>query len=209
MLREYNSEKDSFVHSPRTGGRFVNKWLGNTFGTPKETSMTPALGQDKRCWGIIRNPFDLYASWYYLNKGKGQWFVDFLRDLLNEKIEYYWLMPKYLRRHDIGVATYCFIYFFCDYEKVFSLDKIEDLAPYIIVDKIIKYEPDLRHVIKKTFKLTTDQRHSLLKTRSIGVSLNKYDFMDYYNKELRDLIIHKDRLIFKLYPEYECNSNKS
>jgi len=199
----------TFIHYPRTGGRFITQWLNTACGKQYPTSMSPSLGVAGKKWGTIRNPFDFYVSFYYLDNGRKEMFVDFLRDFLDAKVRYYWLMLKYLKIHDIGIATYCFIYFFCDYKKVFVLKEIKDLKPYIIVDKIVKYEPILVENIKKAFNLTLDERYIINKTQKIGVSTTKKPFMDYYNKELRDLIIHKDRLIFKLYPEYECNSNKS
>jgi len=202
MPAKYNPEKDKFIHYPRTGGRSVKKWLEQTFDVPLPTKMEPALGQKKNCWGTIRNPFDFYASYYFLPRKRPEWFVDFLRDFFDGKIEYYWLIEKFMKTHDIGVATYCFIYFFCDWEKAFGIKPIEDLKPYIIMDKIIKYEPDLVNNIRGAFDLEKGEILALLGTKPIGVSENKYNFMDYYNKEARDLVLHKDRLLFKLYPEY-------
>jgi len=199
--------ESSFVHYPRTGGRFVNAWLESACDKPIPTSMTPASDIDGKKWGIIRNPFDFYVSYCYFDS-HGYSFVDFLRKFCEGKFEYYWLMLKFLDRFDIGVATYCFIYFFCDWRKALEeQSEITDLKPYIIVDKIIKYEPDLIEKIKKEFDLTLDEKYLLNKTQKIGVSTTKKPFMNYYNNELIDYVKHKDRLLFKLYPEYECDSN--
>lgn len=198
----------NFVHYPRTGGTFIAKWLETAFNYTLPTSMIPGLTFGKEGWGVIRNPFDFYVSLFFFQNEEV--FKIFLQETLKNKNSYYWCDSEYLKKYDIGLATYCFIYFFCDYEKVFSLKKIDDLGKYIIVDKIIKYDSDLRKNIERTFKLSEKEKGLLYDTAPIRVSKDKKPFMDYYNKELMDIVLHKDRLLFKLYPEYEkCTYNKS
>ncbi len=202
-------KNSKFIHYPRTGGRFVRACLTELYNHPVETGMTPASNIDGQRWGIIRNPFNWYVSMFHFDK-RGYMFCDYIRKLNEGQIDYYWLMSKFLDKFDIGVATYCFIYFFCDWRKMLEEDaSVDDLKPYIIADKIIKYEPNLIENIKKEIGLTLDEEYVFNKTMHIGESPDKRPFMEFYNYELIKYIKHKDRLLFKLYPEYECNSNKS
>lgn len=191
----------NFAHFPRTGGTFITDWL-NACGLNPPKKMKPA-SEMKNAWGVIRNPFDVYVSWYYLRGGKN--FEGFLKRLLNGEINYYWTNPKQLKKHDIGMATYCFAYFFCDH-KVF--DDIENLGDYQIA-KVIKYQHNLREAIKREIKLTSKESKLLGETERQKVSKGKKPFETYYTPELINLIKHKDRYLFRLYPEYECDSNKS
>lgn len=189
-----------YTHYPRTGGTFIAKWLSKCFkGEETNQGMTPLKEMPKRekMWGVIRNPFDFYTSLYHFDQSD-MTFEEWLRNLLNGKINWYWTDANKLK--EMGLATYSYIYFFCDENRK------------LIATDIIKYEPNLADNIEKffdTFMPLTKKQKELLRTmeKQRVSEVPPEDRRKYWNKKLINLIKEKDKFIFNLYPEYERHSD--
>jgi hypothetical protein len=216
-------DKFAYVHFPKTGGHFIVDWLTRYFdgcqeerppqgsyGCTNDTHLPVIYLENKSIykWGMIRNPFDFYASWHG-NHPDGLNFRRFLKFTLEEKDDmfHYYVDFKQMERLDIGLMTWWFIRMFYDYEPIFKMKSVDglDLEKEILMDKILLYEDFNNEIIKlfneHIFPLTLEQLDALIQGRRKNVSDHDY-WKDCYDEELVKLVEHKDRLIFKMYPHY-------
>lgn len=212
---------DKFIwsHLPKTGGHFMNEWyklIPNCKRTNRTIQPLSHYADDRIKWSIIRNPYDFYVSWWGCNKdqpnnqigelvkGKEN-FGQFLEYTMNKEggILHRWIDFNKMNEMDIGLMTFCYIWSNCDYEQVFKRGKL--LKKDVLLDHELRFE-NFREAIEglfdnHIFKLNDEQR-DFLRNHSKECASDHEHYTKYYNKELIDLVNHKDRFIFNLFPDY-------
>lgn len=151
------SDKFVFIHNPRTGGAFVRRFAKKAFPNSKfselhrwhdPVDMLPHIHDNKLKFGIIRNPWAWYVSWYFHQQPHGNWlrfilqnqsntFENFITTVLSKKFakthrenKFFpvgnpYAKPNvpvfdYMARMNIGFFTYRYIYmFFRKYNNIF------------------------------------------------------------------------------------------
>ena len=101
---------------------------------------------------------------------------------------------------DIGLLTYKYLH---QYHHPDVFKDIKNYRKYLLLDKILRFE-NLRKELdeffsKNLFKLDTKQLKCLYESPKVRESKHRHYTEDYYNKEVIDLIKHKDRIIFEEY----------
>lgn len=221
------NQGNSFIYVcyPRTGTHFIRQWLQKCFNTeevransqeypfPEDTHL-PIIRTDKkaRCryfkWGMIRNPFDFYVSWWAMwhkDKSFKEWLV-WARtkrgDTFHGYIDY-----GQMKKYDIGACTWWFIRLFCDYEKLFALDSLDgvDLKEECLMDEIVTYEnfkEEINLMFRNHLLPLTEEQIILLESNERLANSEHDRWQEYYDNESTKLVLHKDRLIFKMFPQY-------
>lgn len=205
-----------FVHLQKAGGSFVEKFLLDNFPNtkqifPKHIGIHDFLQNinDERIEnlpkvGCIRNPYDWYVSWWKSNsledtghlfpkiftKERKSNFKKFMKYIMNEDFGVQHDLNGYqIQCLDIGVYTYRYKKAF--YSPVFtSYDSM-------ILDEIL-YTETLREDLAEFLGLKGELLDTLNNMPKIHTS-NHTDYRNYYDNELIDLVLHKDRLIFQEY----------
>jgi hypothetical protein len=146
-----------FIHNPRTGGSFVRNSFKKIFPSAnfsaledwhKPIDLLDKRHKNKLKFGVIRNPWSWYVSWYHHQQPKGKWltlflngksntFRNFLTGVLsssfarkNKGLKFHpvgnpYLKPSipvldYISNLGIGFVTYRYLYmFFNNYENIF------------------------------------------------------------------------------------------
>lgn len=224
-----------FAHMGKNAGHFVNYWVreaipGCKFMPNNHHPLADIDELENRFkWGIIRNPYDFYVSWWASTRkrsgsvselvggNKEEDFGEFLKYTLEKsgEILHSWIDFNIMNRLDIGLNTFLFIRAHCDYKKVFEIKKIENLKKYLLTNKIIRCEGLAKNIEKlfaeNIFRLNEQQTETLyrlenkLKTNQKTREFNHFEhghFKTYYKPGLIELVNYKDRYLFQLYPDY-------
>lgn len=194
-----------YVHLPRTGGSLISaylkKYLGGEYLNAGHNLHLYASDVDKSKFkfGTIRNPWDWYPSFYeFLRRGQGKeklegmQFKEFLECALrgcHEKL-------------NIGLLTYQYILFFCEYRKI-AFDKTK---PYTLsVDKVIKLENIVKDLpamfAQHLFPFSTKQQEGWIEMSKIKInhSIRKESYQDYYDSYTKQLVAKKDKFIIETF----------
>ena len=197
-----------FVHLQKTGGTFVEKFLWKTFGQgnverikPQHRGITTVMDKvgDRLTFGVIRNPWDWYVSWWASRKTvfdplfskiftteNKQNFGKFLRFVLNENFgKQHDLDAEIMLNKDIGVYTYRYLKCFCDSDGNNLLDRVV-------------HTETMRDDLVNLLNLTSDQVKYLYLMHKRNTSSHK-SYKEYYIDDLIELVRHKDRLIVERY----------
>jgi hypothetical protein len=226
----FETDNIIFIHFPKTAGTFVHNFIKdqcqtkpeiikNTFksyGLPNKHSTISIENKkklNKHVLGIIRNPFDLYVSWYTWSFTSRRIFTLWKKDIFKEyrdvKSFRKWLklaltkhfyntqIPKNYDEDidtknyidlDIGYLTWLFLkmYYWSDFNFLAN-SKLNYIA-----DSYVKTETlydDLSNYFsfeKKVF----DEYQKINKTK------RHTDYRKYYDDELKELVYYKDRYLF-------------
>jgi hypothetical protein len=221
------NQGNSFIYVcyPRTGTHFIRAWLQECFKTkeiemginkypmPYDTHLPisvidPKVRNRNFKWGMIRNPFDFYVSWWSM-WGKERTFKDWLKWARTERDDLYhkYIDYKQMKKFDIGAATWWYIRLFCDYEKLFELESLDgiNLKEESLMDEVLPYENfavGINLMFRKDLIPLTTEQITLLEKNERPASSTHEPWETYYDNESRKLILHKDRLIFNSYPDY-------
>jgi hypothetical protein len=214
-----------YVHFPKTGGHFIHNFLIDNiegcYFQDKRDKMMPLLkieDRNKFSFGFVRNPFSWYVSWWakkYKNRPSGSKLA--LGDKINEfDSTLYaslkgvnssldaWYDPNRLNDLDIGIVTWLYIYYFCNYNKVKTLDDVKD---NILIDKVMYFEElttELYTLFSKSpFSLSKEKRTKLFTSPKLYTSEHSGNVMEYYDRDLIQFITYKDRFVFDLFSVYK------
>lgn len=174
-------------------------------------------------FGVVRNPLSFYVSlwganitsrsirnrprrkiWFKNNpemKEDPKKFIKFLCDEEKGKINFFDF--DLIKKMDIGVLTYRYLYLYYDH-KIFSDKKwIKNHKKYKLVDEVIRFEDGLASEIERVFhenifNLNKTQKSALYNFPKKNKSKHR-PFMEYYNKETINYVKYKDRFIFKIH----------
>ncbi len=221
-------DKFIFVHMVKTGGSFLQEYLGKNVPGCKGTG--PSFKRHKPArsvaseiqfkFGMHRNPFDWYVSWWAFQanqKKPGNSFPDLLvpdfslsiknldeaHGIHKQKFSPLFLDFDIMQKFDIGVMTYKFIEMFCDYNYIVSASQFNGFtAGNFMVHTTIPME-DMRDELvqlfkKQIFPLTDEQKYLLYSSPKKNVS-NHNDYRLYYCKWARDWVKHKERYLLDLF----------
>lgn len=203
-----------FVHMPKTGGEFVIDWLTNCFElsyihthrhVPLQWCRLIEI-RKKFVFGFIRDPFAWYVSWWAGQLDKSQPFDEFLKAKARSLLPSTWDDSSFYDRNDIGLMTYRFLTCFSDLTDVdLENDPISSLLTHDIymMDQDMSIPEILNFIFEKHIGGLKDwQREYLFKMPPINTSEHD-EVMSYYNQELIDLVLYKDKLIFECFPQYK------
>ena len=202
-----------FVHLQKTGGTFVEKFLWKTFGQdnveriqPQHRGITTVIDKigDRITFGVIRNPWDWYVSWWASRKTVSdslfhkifttenrQNFGKFLRFVLNGNFgKQHDLDAKIMLDKDIGIYTYRYRKCFCDKDGNNLLDRV--LRTENLREDLESFLTDL------SIELPDDKKEYLYSMHKRNASSHK-SYKEYYTDDLVELVRHKDRLIVERY----------
>lgn len=203
-----------FVHLQKCAGTFVETFLlenikGCESAWPKHRGI---LSVDLNCkdkikFGMIRNPFDWYVSWWakesqsdvtlfpeILTEAARENFNVFLQNI--DKADFglqHDIDGRFLKKYSIGALTYRFINAYTNgsnliVDYVLKLEEMYDKLP-----KILNFTEELKEVFKSMSKIHTS-KHS--------------HYSEYYNQESIDIVYNKDKLIIEKFGyNYEENTD--
>lgn len=200
-----------FVHLQKTGGTFVREYLLRVFPgsysvAPKHRSAVSIPNRNgKIVFGIVRNPWDWYVSWWASNtdeerlgppvsqlvfgeSGRHDDFNKFLKFVLTE---------NYGRQHDFHSGTLhdadVGVYTFRYRQRFLQKGRL-------LLDEVARTET-LRDDVARILPLTDGQRELLFSMDSVFVSPKRdgKSYRDYYSDESVELVRHKDRLVVETY----------
>ena len=210
-----NPELFIFVHLQKTGGTFVENFLLENFKEcksfkPKHSGILEAMGllTTEKSFGVIRNPFDWYVSWWSKNRVSGptlfpkifnakrkEDFGEFLKYALNGGFGIqHDLNGNFIRANNIGILTYRCIYSFFNY--MVGIKNIEkDPNNHIMIDTILRTET-LNDDLKKFLSEFADSSIlDKLNSRPKDHTSNHKRYTEYYEYETIKLVEEKDKFI--------------
>ena len=198
-----------FIHVQRSGGSFIEKFLIENFDgcsliTPKhggwyEIKSSSELKEGRLSFGVVRNPWGFYVSWWSANRKVGpkktmfpQIFNERTLSDFNEFIP--WVMTlnhgrtsyfnfDTMSKLDIGPYTYRQLE--CHYT---SFDELW-------VDALVHRE-NLEEELADIMQLDNKRREVLFNMPRYHVGDHK-PYEEYYNDESRILVEYKDRFVIQ------------
>lgn len=228
-------DKFIFAHLVKTGGSFTERWLrssipsaGTTGQGHKKHRALGSLSFKERAWkykfGIVRNPFAWYVSWWTFNgvrRSPGNSFPGIVTSDFKETLDNLFKatgtyqvgtlkkkIPMYvdfdlMRDLDIGILTLKFIQTFCkEVPYLAQLEAEEILKTYLLLDKVLRTEQlrsDLEHMFDKhIFPLTEEQRTALYSNPRQNVTV-KEDYRTFYTAPLIARIAWKERYLIDMF----------
>lgn len=227
-FNKYFDQKYLLIHFPKTAGTLIkseieNKKLFNKiiyFDHEENFSRLQKKFPKNKYVIFIRNPITWYISYYHnkiksLNKHKlynKNSFVDFINDLvINQSVTSIrrWHIPNKkntimdmvaeLNNIDLGFFTKVFfMYSFND--PIYNLKYLKNstdknlIKQMIGVDKVFKFE-NLEEFNLHIFK-QSQNKVNFNRFQNKGPDIN---ISDYYDNELMDKVLEKDKLIFDLF----------
>lgn len=175
-------------------------------------------------FAFVRNPFDWYVSIW---SEQGYWeeisgikdFKEFVFAIFNktEGQPHSWADFEFFNKYDFGLYTYAFIKITCDYDSIFDLvenDKYDITeahtltvnSTHTICDSYYRTENLRADLIRALdtcgIELPQFEKFTVLNAGRVNISDRWKNYRYYYDTELKDLILHKDRLLFELF-DYE------
>ena len=225
-------KKFIFVHFPKTGGTFIQKFLLETVSEcvsekyKTHTSITEIKKRkNKFKFGFVRNPFDWYVSWWASNneaaypdfyqEDRNQNFGKWMNYILLEKTGKTEFWPNFdiTKKYDIGLLSFAYLNLFCsdiDLPTVANLDKYIEAnkSDLLLLDEVLRFEgfidnlADLLKRRKDVFEITSNAIDTLPKEKRVKTSTHR-KFHKYYTQELIDLVNYKERIFLNMYPEYK------
>jgi len=220
------------VHMVKTGGTFLQIYFGKNIPGCKATGSgyrrhKPAKavnGRSQFKFGVMRNPYSWYISWWafqavqrrpgnslpaLLVKDFSQSVrnLDAARGIIKQTKSPLFIDFDILQRFDIGVMTYKVIEMFCDSNRIFNDPRFDGFqSEHFLINTTISMEHLRDELVQlfeaKVFELSNEQKSMLYATPRINVS--EHDgFTQYYNDEARKWVEHKERYLFKLFPDYK------
>lgn len=189
-------DKFIFLHLQKCGGTFVSRFLesnipGSTWihhGTHEPITSKP---EGKFLFGVVRNPFDWYVSWY--TKGRhvhghisnGNTFPEFMRLLYRQKGVLHDINIDKCNSGNIGAYTFRHNHTFNIYPDF--LCKLESLR-----DDIVKcFE-------QYNLPLNNEQLKTLYDMDKQNTS-DRTHYRDYYDKETIKIVSERDKTIIEKY----------
>ena len=227
-------DKFVFIHLPKTGGSFIHNYLLNKVPGSRTTGggmrMHMRASQVKRIkdhqhkffFGVVRNPFEWYVSlWKFCfqhRREKNPFLNVIVKEFPETLMNFYamdgnryFLNYDYMKKYDIGAYTCAFIWSFCDHDAVIRKGEVSILPEDIQVHKILKNETlkkDLEETFRNhIFELDEAQTKWLHGLKRINASRHDHYRTYYTSPDMIKEIMHKDRALFELYPEYKNASN--
>lgn len=203
-----------FTHLQKCGGSFVEKFLltnikGCESAWPKHRGIITMYpeAENKLKFGVIRNPFEWYVSWWSANsqakttlfpkiftKETKEDFNKFIEVVGNAEFgNQHDLVGDYISKNNIGILTYRFIAAFTDGQKD-------------VMDKIIKLE-NLYEGLNEVLKLDSDLQTILESMTKVHTSKHDH-YSKYYTDSSIEIIKNKDKDILERFGySYEKNSD--
>lgn len=203
-----------FVHLPRTGGTFISQYTrsrltrlrkqfnyyGHEYGAKKHQPASSIINpQDYYLFGLIRNPFDWYVSRYH-------YFIDKPKKGLKTPED------EISKNSDAGLVGEDFKNKFTFKEHIkmgltstpnFWLSNLHDYMFHKdgknIMNHIGKFEnmnDELNFVLKEN---GLEPRVELKDYWGYKNASDRQDYHDYYDEELINIIMEKDKKIFEIY----------
>jgi hypothetical protein len=197
------SDKFVFIHLPKTGGSFVRELL--THYAPAAWHVTlhdnhptirdiPATHSDLPIFGLVRNPFDWYVSWYhYLKQHRSDPFFNHISQ--QGKLDFKSTIRAAFEV-DIG-AMYGFPCEFsrspfgCYMNYMFGND-----LNRLLLGKMETLRGDLRRILKTYDALTETLAQQIDSFPVVNVS-DHLPYRDYYDEALKALISSRDREVLE------------
>lgn len=190
-----------FLHFPKTGGSFLRK-LCSDYG-PRDweirivdghptISHIPDSHQSLPILGLVRNPFDWYISWYtylkqrgdnvFFNQVSDQGRKNFKETLLSVfNLDLAALLQTDCNFKNSSYGCYVNHHFGNRLDRV-KLGKFENLRT------------DLEEILSKIVPMPTEFKHQLLTYPKVNES-NRSHYRDYYDEELREIVLERDQAV--------------
>lgn len=213
-----------FARVPRTGGKFLQEFLikhvNDCDKTPnahfKIDDLDKNILKGKFRFGVVRNPFDWYISWWKYNKvshdpvqkelfqkGRDKNFNLFIKHLFSRtEGRNRWFDLGIMNKLDIGLLSFKYIKVMFYYNCIFYTDFPEWIRLHndlMIVSDIIRFENFKEEVCdlfdRYNFPLEDEVRNKLINSSKTN-STEHFHYSEYYNNESIELVKHKDRFIF-------------
>lgn len=221
----YVTDKHVFIHHNKNAGVWIKDWMIEHLGAKVvvyKHAPIRCLGEKHRKkikFGVVRNPFDWYVSFYHYHQANGWYkhltFKEYVKRHLENsrgliaKAQKKNVLNKHARIHppaakhlNIGSCTFHFIHFF-SYKAVEILegwtnadlnrqwDKVCDL------DVLMRFER-VRQDMCRLFphKVNDARSNTIVNAPRKNVSTHGR-YQDYYDRELRELVERKDGLMLK------------
>lgn len=197
------SSKFIFLHLPKTGGSFVRELL--THHAPKNWQVSlhdnhptirdiPPSHADLPIFGLVRNPYDWYVSWYhylkqrhndpFFNQISQQGSLDFkatIRAAFDVDIGAMYQFPCRFNNSPFG----CYMnYIFGNELDRLQLGKMENLRE------------DLRRILR-TMGVLTAQLDQQIDTFPVVNVSDHLPYRSYYDDSLRALILSRDKEVLE------------
>lgn len=186
-----DKHKHSFIHIPKCAGHSMQseKWVGNTCHTTvKEFIENSEWREDYFSWTFVRNPLDRLLSSYFWVKREKYVFSDWHRQLTREHCKdfntfVHWLNNANIEEDILLKPQYLHVTY-DDVIKVNFIGRFENLSKdwSYVTNKVIGKKIKLLH------KNKTNHKH----------------YMEYYNKELIQIVYNKYKKDFKLFNYENC-----
>jgi len=199
-----------FIHMQRAGGSFVEKFLLENFSgwrslTPKHCGIFELRAQNinyvRKSFGMVRNPWSWYVSWWHANSGLSKGKTMFPRVFTEETTKDFNKFIKHIFTNDLGVMPYFNYPVMCEYDiGLFSFRFMECHCDYnfkVIVDYIIHRE-NIKKELCTCLKLNDEKKNILFNMEPYHVGTHK-PYYEYYNEESVELVRYKDRAIIDKY----------
>jgi hypothetical protein len=193
------SSKFVFVHLPKTGGSFVRELMTHHAPPAWQISLLddhptirdiPATHQHLPIFGLVRNPFDWYVSWYhylkahrsdpFFNHISQQGSLDFnstISAAFDVDISAIFQFPCAFSSSPFG----------CYMNYIFGND-----LNRLMLGKMETLRSDLRAILKRCDALTETLDQQIDSFPVVNVS-DHLPYRSYYDKTLKNLILTRDR----------------
>lgn len=207
-----------FIHLQKTGGSFVEKFLLDNFEgcelyKPKHNGITfwnfPDECKNYTKFGCVRNPYDVYVSWWASNSREGagklfpkifegekrKSFKKFIEYVMNNNFgKQHDLNGNEIFSNDIGIYTYRYIKAFCnsDIQKTLNDHWANFKMTYVV------YTEYLKEGLSAILKLNSKEKEILNNMSKVHTSKHR-DYRYYFDSETKELVRRKDRLLFEVY----------
>lgn len=201
-----------FVHLQKTGGSFTEKYLLENYDCkpvfPKHRGIRTVLPVciDKDKFGMVRNPYSWYVSWWSKNKQSESTlfpriFTEKTKGDFNLFIEnlytvdwgaQYDLHSTPINDLNIGVYTYRYISCFCINNMSLA---VKEHDKCFLMDNIL-YTENLREDLSEYLGLKGEERKELMMMDKYHTSEHA-PYEEYYNNKSKEIIRERDSIIFE------------
>jgi hypothetical protein len=163
-------------------------------------------------WGMIRNPFDWYVSWWSSNN-TGVSFKDFMMWPIEKQITPKWKMyravPSFFKLD--GLMSSLFIFMYTNHQEFIKDGKkrgwASNFLDYNLVDEILQIEKGVKDGIADFFRanirpLSDSEKYvlfNMVKSNRTTKWRREKTYSYFYDDDLKNLVYERDRDIFDLF----------